>query len=465
MEYKTYYPHAQTQANTLSLYKLRLKSWIHSCSNLIIYFELLAKIEAESSIQYSKFSTISSSLFNNSNSLFTPLISYAKALEDETRVSANKITEFTVRDIKDFRLFLVERLKHYENLIKNLTATVVKSRKDSINNIHVHEKTGAKHLDPWLTSQILKNKLELTIEVENQYQSSIQEILEELHLIDIKIVSKWKSIYNEFGIIQTSKSKSIQKILIKALGDVESVMNDEQVIKFQSSIVESGFKTLQTLDSHPYKILDQKIILQGKFFRAGSIISSKYHPCYLVLTESGFLHCFKDVENLHSKLVNTRTIYTIDLSNPRTSVHPVPSKSSLFVFEICVQKSGSRNYQIKSANELEMNDWVSSIREVVALRSGEKKMPIIKSETISRKSDGIEVVEEGGNTKKSKFDGLERENTIGRSNGAFDGLERENTIATIGRSNTVVDHEGIYQGPDLSKRRFAVHESEIQEAA
>lgn len=129
----------------------------------------------------------------------------------------------------------------------------------------------------------------------------------------------------------------------------------------------------RTLDNFNYKINPHSVIKEGVLYRQAEIRSSHWKPAWVVLTSTGYLHCFK--LNMDKKVIRMHTIkkqgsgsniveegqkaYN-DLKKPETYFSlkigynmkcvPLKSKRGSYCFEIVIDNSSTNSTNPKDYN-------------------------------------------------------------------------------------------------------------------
>lgn len=362
-EESEFWPQAQVQNKELMMWFERFDAWLHLVDKLIQIFTLLYRLEMNTAKDVKKINkTIKSKPltdFNERLELIEPLINYVAKLEVEHAVCEKKMCDFTLKSLSQLRGFVLAASKSFKGTVEKLTANIRKMRKNTVECIRIHEKAtenAAKNYktDAWIIERILFNQLEEEVGAENTFQQSILSVQKEMSQAEKTIIQEWQTIFKMFSSMKNSQLKEIQKEISSSNLAVNSVDSEALISSFitkTATMNEPSWTIERTLDNFPYKIAEIEIIKSGFMHRPGKFRKSNWKSALFVLSDSGFLHCFKIEKTLARSsstasltneltpiqcLKRPNTFYSVCLFKPRVAVEIVEEKAHLFVFKIMV---------------------------------------------------------------------------------------------------------------------------------
>lgn len=156
--------------------------------------------------------------------------------------------------------------------------------------------------------------------------------------------------------------------------------------------------TQRSLSDFPYTVREIQLMKQGVLARKSKTIFQKsWVPALFVITESGYLHCFRKIHGIdhilqsrrergvnvpllrsefdwaqreqpeYEELAKPKAFWSICLRRVgRVEVELCAGKDGMFVFTLVVTPDGGKfaptRYDIRAGSEEEMVDWVAAIK-------------------------------------------------------------------------------------------------------
>ncbi|RKO96446.1 hypothetical protein CAUPRSCDRAFT_11864, partial [Caulochytrium protostelioides] len=242
----------------------------------------------------------------------------------------------------------------------------------------------APHQDPWLLEGPLARHIAGAVQRENEFQRTLLGLFEKMRLSDAALFSEIKSI---LGLIMSTGDPSganpaVQSFAtsLAALDPSSAWMHLTEGYGIQNS---DAWLEERSVDSIPFQFHRTDVIHQGLLMRPGTLVKRNWKPVLVVLTATGYLHCFnhkltKDqhlqtfgshkgkhihepdadvVETLARKALHEHTddpeaddkpdlAWTLSLHQPRLSVAPLPDHDDApLVF--AVQEHTKRRVTVK----------------------------------------------------------------------------------------------------------------------
>ncbi|KAJ3077277.1 hypothetical protein HDU98_004239 [Podochytrium sp. JEL0797] len=327
---------------------------------------------------------------------------------------------------------IARKIKSFKADTDTLIRFVTKSRAATIDMISLHEKVKARRVssgsgndksfvDPWLTERVLDKHLRRMFAIENEFQEQMVAVLKDFQAFDEKVVCSLKYAVADFATARQQQHVNQNLLLEQTSNFVTAIESSHPFDLFTTAtnlFHSATWFTKHALDSFPYTIQQIDIEKQATLSRPYFWSRSGWTPALFVVTESGYLHCFKQVhgkakgdearrralmqhnagfngvkglaavppnaeilekENQESPVYNDldapSTFFSICLNNSgRISVNVVPDKIHQFVFAVDVFKTPRdhktfKRFEIKATTESEMIVWVALLQEKIELSS------------------------------------------------------------------------------------------------
>ncbi|KAJ3289574.1 hypothetical protein HDU79_003928 [Rhizoclosmatium sp. JEL0117] len=439
-EIEQLWPHSIIQAEKVPLAQQRLNAWRHIVEELLQFVVVIQSIEKEYAREYDKFAARLAKLgttpqnpvsFEESTGI--PVETVQKSLSklsDEHLNFERSINDTCYKLLLELKAEITRRSKDFKADTDSLTKTVTKSRTATINMISLHEKVKARRVsntrandnsfvDLWLTERVLYKHLREMIHTENKYQENMLQLLNGIQEFDEKVVTSVKYVLGDFFLAREHQHDTINALLQHARTHVNALESSAPFSTFATTTTifdESAWKTSRSLQTFPYEIQEIQILKQSVMSRQYFWSRSGWTQALFVITESGYLHCFKRVhgrargdevrkraldkkpvfgwglgkknvglpvvppsaEILEAEMHETpayndldtpATYYSICLSNSgRIAVNVIPEKPCVFSIELFKSPRDPiavKRYEIKANSESEMIEWVSFLKEKI----------------------------------------------------------------------------------------------------
>jgi len=125
------------------------------------------------------------------------------------------------------------------------------------------------------------------------------------------IINQLQSVFDEYN---SSKNKECNDVTLSLqnISNVVTKLTPNKPFSYftkKYSITSSDlWTTPRTLENFVYKLSNIKVLKEGVLYRRGSYISSNWKPSWVVLTDTGYLHCFK-LKSLSKSTIRQFTIH------------------------------------------------------------------------------------------------------------------------------------------------------------
>ena len=279
---------------------------------------------------------------------------------------------------------LIEEQHFREVILKQLDA-MTKFRKETYKLIESqvglfddtrHSLRDVEH-DPWLSEKALARNVESMAQAENEARRALNLIILDMRKYDMSLVkalvnmlsnyAQTHRIYSEeigscVGIIQQFTSQFDNG---GSFDDYSTRVHLTGALCFQANVSNEDFPIPRDKLYHA-----SKIIKVGTLDRPGTILKSKFRPSIFVLTENGFLHCFK-VTNSKETLDEvrddpSRLLYSAYLRLPKVTVEE--SQVNVNCMEIVVPRTNrgffgepEHKYLVRAESKDEVSKWLEAI--------------------------------------------------------------------------------------------------------
>ncbi|KAI9348175.1 hypothetical protein BDR26DRAFT_1004655 [Obelidium mucronatum] len=386
------WPHSALQSEKIPLVLTRMMAWKNIVEELLVFITAIQTIEKESAREYTKLAdrlqrlgttTHETVTFETSTLIPIDVIQHSLSkISDQHLKFERAMNDTCYRLLLDLKSEIIRKIKSFKSDTDTLTRIINKSHASTIEMITLHEKQ-----------------------------------LKDIQQFDEKVVDGLKIVLVDFLLAKEQQHDATTALLQQARAHLNSL---ESQSPFQSFAAESQvfdksvWSTTRTLSDFSYKIQEIKIVKQSVMSRQYFWSRTGWAQALFVVTESGYLHCFKQVhgkargdearrraldqkntwnfskknvavippsaEALQVELHETpayndldapSTFFSICLNNSgRITVNVVPTKANLFVFSIDIFKTprdpiACKRYEIKANTESEMIDWVSFLKEQI----------------------------------------------------------------------------------------------------
>jgi len=321
-EHLQYWPYSEEQYSRTLITFERFKSWKTVIIGIIEFFEKIEYLDNCYSKQYSKLASVlepSENEYCGSFKNLSPIYTSARKIGVSYSDSSKVIGDIIIQKLNELKNLLAKKSKKYKEEFFEEFAKVSKIRSETLSAINYHQSlTMAKAksssleiTDPWVSERALINQLEKMLKDENSYQTRMNHLFEDMENFDQHLVNQLQSIFDEFS---SSKNKECNDLKL-SLQNISNIMTqltpDEPFSYFTKKygVTSSNlWVTPRTIDNFVYKISNIQILREGVVYRQGSYISSNWKPSWLVLTDTGYLHCF-NLKNVSKSIIRQYTIH------------------------------------------------------------------------------------------------------------------------------------------------------------
>ncbi|KAJ3029670.1 UNVERIFIED_CONTAM: hypothetical protein HDU68_011477 [Siphonaria sp. JEL0065] len=432
------WPHSILQSEKIPKALNRLITWKNIVEELIVFVATIQNLEKKYAKEYEKLASKFSHLgttphepvsFENATGIPIDWIQKScTKCADQHLTFERTINDTCCKILLALKSDLTRKVKNFKTETDTLTRAVTKVRTSTIDMITFHEKAKARRVstpnirdkslvDPWLTERVLYKHLRGMIDSENEYQESILKSLKELQEFDEKMLEGFRFVVVDFLLAREQQNDAINGLLQQARGYLNGMESGKpfHVFSTESQLFEEfAWSTPRSLATFPYEIQEIQIVKQSIMSRQYFWSRTGWVQALFVVTESGYLHCFKQVHGrargdearkraldekmawgvskkrtaivppsaevlqaekhetpAYNDLDAPSTYFSICLNNSgRIAVNVVPQKANLFVFSIDIFKTprdqiASKRIEIKANNESEMIEWVSFLKECI----------------------------------------------------------------------------------------------------
>ncbi|ORX45418.1 hypothetical protein BCR36DRAFT_333248 [Piromyces finnis] len=317
-EHAGYWPYSREQYSHASIIFERFKSWKYRLEEVEEFFDENEKIERQLSKQYKKIAEAFKPVedeYGGTSTYLTPIyntaITLSKEHEDFSKVMMEKINK-KISEIKrehenKYRYLKtrVEEAQKETANIRNLTISSINNH-EKANNVNINAK---QQMDPWLTERVVVNVLDKMITHENSFQAFMSKMFSDIAAFDESTVQKLQTIFTEYSnykISQYSNLSGHYNNLLPFVNNIQSAGPFRDFDRRYQITSNDIWSKKRTLEEFSYKIQPHSIIKEGPLYRTAEIRSSHWKPVWVILTETGYLHCFK--MDMEKKVIRDYTI-------------------------------------------------------------------------------------------------------------------------------------------------------------
>jgi len=313
-----YWPYSREQYSHTTVIFERFKSWKYRLEEVEEFFNENEKIERQLAKQYKKIAEAFSPTedeYGGTSTYLTPIyntaITLSKEHEDFSKVMNEKINK-KIAEIK----------KEHETKYKYLKSRVEEAQKETagirnltISSINNHEKatnanvTAKQPVDPWLTERVVVNVLDKMINHENSFQAFMSKLFSDIAAFDESTVKRLQAIFTEYSNFKISQFGNLTghfNNLLPFVNNIQSAGPFRDFDRRYKITTNEIWSKKRTLEDFSYKISPHTIVREGPLYRTAEIRSSHWKPVWVILTDTGYLHCFK--MDMDKKVIRDYTI-------------------------------------------------------------------------------------------------------------------------------------------------------------
>ncbi|KAJ3130283.1 hypothetical protein HK098_004330 [Nowakowskiella sp. JEL0407] len=411
-----YWPYNEQQSQSIGALILRMKNWQKITEKIIGFFIGMKGIEINSAKEYNQLESFLGEFeFEiNIQSTFQQIKQNLSGLQSEHSILVSHINETILKKLNSLLTSLSKKSKELKSELEKQRSQILQCRKDTLGYINTHEKTYKTSLpqtdqipmdilemdkpsvanddiDPWLTERVLNVKLKYMIQQENEFRSKVAAVIETIKETERNAINEVQVVLADY--IGLKKSHAIENAKLQTILSILNAIDPASLFRSQDAIFD--FKSELKLSDFPYSISEIQILKEGVLQRRGKFKKGTWKPIWIILTDSGFLHCFeygkngigkskKNVKNSdagdlkYDGIKTNLALFSVCLKQPIVKVEFISDPVFLNVFEIVVHhrvktpfqigdpKIRTLKYKLRAASEEEMIDWVAEIHKKIA---------------------------------------------------------------------------------------------------
>ncbi|KAH6582335.1 hypothetical protein BSLG_004256 [Batrachochytrium salamandrivorans] len=316
-EFSQLWPYASDQYAQIAPLLNRLTTWKAVLNTLINCFCNVQDIERHLGKEHGKLhrslEELQCSLGSDSASVLNPWRNYAQFFECEYLSTENLVATSALNHLRQLKIDLKRKIHSVESNIKLFKSKVQRNRNLTMSGIATHERTLSKHSndlkadpalpfgavftsDPWLSERSLYHQLKVMVIGENEFQENIRELVRDLATFDCHIVETLMITMDEYASARSSQWESMQKHMasirsFSALSEPESHFSTFAATHHLHN--QEIWQRTRTLYDFPYQVREIQILKHGLLHIPSKFSKNSWLPVVAVITETGFLHCFK----------------------------------------------------------------------------------------------------------------------------------------------------------------------------
>ena len=244
---------------------------------------------------------------------------YAENMQNDYTNGESQLNLLVCKRLIQLKTDVKKRLRQYQRDMDELVNAIMTQRNKTVGCIHAHEKylnsklesgetPGSQNptVDPWLSERVLYKQLRVMILHENKFQVEMVNFFQDVSVFDAHVIEELKRILEEYALARSGQWSAMQTHTNLAAALATSTNASIQFEQFSEA---NGFdrdelwKTDRILDEFPYKANEIQILKKGLIYMPSSFGKDRWFPVMAVLTETGFLHCFKMNETKHQAML------------------------------------------------------------------------------------------------------------------------------------------------------------------
>jgi len=321
-EHNQYWPYAEEQYSRTLVTFERFKSWKSVISGIIEFFEKIEYLDSCYSKQYAKLASVlepNENEYCGSFKNLEPIYTSSRKISISYSDSSKVIDDIIIQKLNDLKNGLIKKSKKYKQDFLDEFTKISKLRSETLSSINSHQNltqaksksTSLEITDPWLSERALINQLEKMMKDENDYQNRMNSLFEDMERFDQFIINQLQSVFDEYN---SSKNKECNdvKLSLQNISNVVTKLTPNKPFSYftkKYSITASDlWTTPRTIDNFVYRVSNIKVLKEGVLYRRGSYFTSNWKPSWVVLTDTGYLHCF-NLKTLSKTTIRQFTIH------------------------------------------------------------------------------------------------------------------------------------------------------------
>ncbi|KAI8908483.1 hypothetical protein EDD86DRAFT_207778 [Gorgonomyces haynaldii] len=429
-EHSQLWPYSQEQLSNLEHLSQRVQNYKRIVKDILYFFTVAQTLEkrlgAEHGKLYGLLCDYEQEMGEGTSDILKAWSHYAQNVQNDIAGGDHQVSTLVIKRLNQLKQELKKKEKQVNRDLQDTMNCILHERNRTVSHIQTHEKyleskkaeaPGTIHpsVDPWLSERVLYKQLRVMIEEENKFQKEMTTLFQDIAQFDEHVVEELKRILEEYAHAKGSQWSSMQTHTSLAVNIATATEASSQFELFsrQNRFDDPTlWQTPRTIESFPYKTREIKILKKGLLYMPG-LFPDKWNPVLAVLTETGFLHCFrlsdakyrqllekydhkKEQEGWMSTLKRSLTLkskilmedvfdhmdkpraaFSFSLGQPRVNITMPAHQVHLYVFEISAQgqapqkkfffsKSKESNvFRFKAHNQQDMIDWTSALQAEV----------------------------------------------------------------------------------------------------
>jgi len=398
-----YWPYSREQYSHANVIFERFKSWKYRLEEVEEFFEENEKIERQLSKQYKKIAEAfkpTEDEYGGTSTYLTPIYNTAITLSKEHEDFSKVMNEKINKKISEIKREHETKYRYIKNRVEEAQKETANIRNLTISSINNHEKAtnanvnAKQQYDPWLTERVVVNVLDKMITHENSFQAFMTKMFSDIAAFDEATVQKLQNIFTEYSNFKISQYGNLSGHFNNVLPFVNNIQSAGPFRDFDRRYqitTNEIWSKKRTLENFSYKISPHSIIKEGPLYRTAEIRSSHWKPVWALLTDTGYLHCFKmemdkkvireytikrqgtgsnivdEGQKAYTDLKKPETYFSLKIGNNIKCVESTKRKAPKYTFDIVIDNS------IKSRGPGDYKVAVEEIKRKRSLFGGSKK--------------------------------------------------------------------------------------------
>ncbi|KAI8995887.1 hypothetical protein BC832DRAFT_595819 [Gaertneriomyces semiglobifer] len=317
------WPYAAEQFERIPIVLERIKAWGVTLTDLIHFFSGIVELEAAYKRHFEKLTNVVmqekgpqlQGIFMFSSGLVKPFAQTIERFGMDHASTERFIREHTISRLQKLKKDLKTKRTALSREIDGLMYNIIKSRNETITALRRYEKVarqvtpassqmlyeeeaaGRQPLatdDPWLASRSLHAQLRRMIDAENVFQRRVFEVNKQAEQFDAQLVDALRDV-----VVGYLRISGRMHSAMPADQDIRALLSELDpygpfhrfAVTFQIFTSPALTKPRQ-LHHFPFPLEPMRVEKQGILYRCGTVRHSKWKPTVVVLTETGWLHCF-----------------------------------------------------------------------------------------------------------------------------------------------------------------------------
>ncbi|KAJ3277045.1 hypothetical protein HDV01_000097 [Terramyces sp. JEL0728] len=309
-EYMELWPYAADQQACFPNVIERFVNWKAVIRSITEFFQNTSSLEKSTAKVYEtlhqNLQQQETLLGANSSNIFKPWEQHCHQTQISFAAIESRTNDFIIARLITLKQALKKKIQTYVKEIEKLQKDILKARSKTAEYIKIRQVQVQNRavvttnqtrdvVDPWLTELMLHLQLRSMVDSENQYQSKMNEVFQDMAVFDSHIISELKAVFEEFNLIKTTHWSSLQNQM-QGLNINELYANPNTYFEHFSTVhlldSAQSWKAERKLEDFPCKIEHIDIVKQGKLYRPSRFGLKMWTAVNCVLTATGFLHCF-----------------------------------------------------------------------------------------------------------------------------------------------------------------------------